>query len=496
MTVAIGQQSRTGIYWSIGLKIVHQSYHVIVMLVVARILGPSAFGVMAFAWAIMALAEQWTRFGFTKAVVQNQSLSPRQTQAAFSYCLAASIAMGACLVSAAPCLSRTFGVPELKSVLPSLTVLLPMSVYSSFCMALLQREMRFRFFAMIGLVLGMTQSTVALVLTLSGYGLWALVLGRLVAQFVVVTVLIIGTGWVPRLNWRIGDVSPMFNYAVLVLLRAQMRYVEKYLSYWLVGFNMAPNALGLLDRAQSIADVPQLTFQNQVAAILFPSFSHLRNDQSRLRRAFAKTQTSASLLAMGPLVGLASVSGLFIPIVLGAEWVPMTTTLQILCMASLFRILASTSNSLNLATEGYRHQTIAAGIATIVTVVACPVGMRWGVEGVASGLLAAAVTRFVLSSIISLRVLRAGPRLLIDCLMPATLGGLITALTVWIFGHTILASPTPVSLVCLIIIGAIAYVIWAISIRHDEVRALRRDIIDDLLALLRRTKPPIDQKSN
>ncbi len=67
MLVGIGRRSRVGMYWGIALKIIHQSYHVLVMLVVARILGPSSFGVMALAGSFMLIGEQLSHFGFPKA---------------------------------------------------------------------------------------------------------------------------------------------------------------------------------------------------------------------------------------------------------------------------------------------------------------------------------------------------------------------------------------------------------------------------------------------
>jgi O-antigen/teichoic acid export membrane protein len=495
MIVSIGKHSRVGVYWAIGLKLVHQFYHVLVMLVVARILGPSAFGVMALAWAMVAFAEQVTRLGLPRAVVQKQHLTSDQAHTAFTYCLVASVAMAALLVALAPLLARVFRVPDLKNVLPPLALLFPISAYYYIRIALLQREMRFRLFAVIGIVLDIVQSTTTLVLALLGYGVWALVVGKLLGNAVAAAALAVATGWMPKLNWRLSNIRPMFHYASFEFLRGQLRYIENYVSYWIIGYHMAPSALGLLDRAQSISRMPVLTFQNQIGAILFPSFSHLRADQARLRRAFVKSLTSAALLMAGPLVGLASVSGVLVPVVLGAKWEPMTTTLQILCGAAVFRVLASTSQSLNLATTGYKRQTIVGGISALATIGGCLAGLPWGIVGVSVGLLAAAVVNFVLSATVSLQVVGGGLRLIIACLTPVALGAALMAGTVWILGHTVLSEQNTLNLLLLIASGALVYVAWVLCVKHDGVRAIRQDILSDLLPLLDRIKPAVDEES-
>ena len=86
MIEGIGKRSRHSVYWTVGLKLVHQLYHAIVMIVVARALGPSAFGVMATAWTLVMLAQHWTRFGLPRAIIPvNLMISPAELKVEFGY---------------------------------------------------------------------------------------------------------------------------------------------------------------------------------------------------------------------------------------------------------------------------------------------------------------------------------------------------------------------------------------------------------------------------
>ena len=483
MTASIGKHSRAGVYWTVSLKIVHQSYHVVVMLIAARILGPSAFGVMALALAMVAFAEMFARFGMMKAIVQREHLTPDETYTAFTYCLTASLTASVLLAVLAPGLAVLFRIQELREVLPPLAMLLPILVYYYTCSAFLQRALRFRFLALVGIVEGFVLSTATLVFAICGFGVWALVFAKLIGSGVAVALLIIFAGWTPRLNWHISNIRPMLNYASLELLRQQLRFICIYLPYWLIGYYMTPAALGLLDRARSISSTIVLTFQTQISVVLFPSFTKLQADPGRLKHAFAKILTSVALLMAGPLIGLATVSGIFVPVVLGEEWAPMMTALQVLCVAALFRILASISENLNLATTGYRRQSIVAGVSALATVGSCLAGLPWGVTGVSFGLAVASVCMFAMSISISLQIVGGSPRMLAYCLAPATSGVVLMAGAVWSFRQLIPSKPSAIGLFLLVFVGATVYGLWVLLIRHAGVREIRRDVLGDIRSL-------------
>ena len=108
----------------------------------------------------------------------------------------------------------------------------------------------------------------------------------------------------------------------------------------------------------------------------------------------------------------------------------------------------------------------------------------------------AAAIQFLLSASVSLSILGARPRLLIDCLLPAILGASGMAATVWVLGHTVLSEQNSLNLALLSMVGAIIYGAWVMCIRHDGVRAIRRDVFADLSGLLNRLEPVVDEESD
>jgi O-antigen/teichoic acid export membrane protein len=482
----VGQRSREGVYWNVTLKLLHQGFHFIVVVVLARLLAPDDFGVMALAMAAIAFANQWTNCGIMKVIVQREHLSKEEVNTIFTLNLLLSLSMMAMVAGVASTLASVFRIPALASMVRTLTVIFPLTSYYYVRMALLRRVVSFRLHSAIDFTLGMAQSTTALGLALLGVGVWSLVWGQIVGMCVAIVAIGMVTPWCPRLCWQFARLKPMMRYAGFDMLRSQATYLEEFLSYWIVGYWMTPTILGFFDRANAFSRMPSDRINTQVTTVFFPAFCRVRTDSARLERAFRKSLTAQAMLMSPVLVGLAAVSEYVVPLILGGKWGPIVLPLQILCLAALIRVFATTLQSLNVATHVYGRQALAQALLLPVYAGLCVLSLPWGIVGVSLATLVYTALAFVLYATITLKVLDKGVGILVDCLAPALIGALIMGLVVSVLSHTFLADVTVVNLLLLMAAGAAVYIGWTLWLPHKGVRSVREDILADLISVLRK----------
>jgi teichuronic acid exporter len=485
-TDSFGPRSREGVYWNVSLKLFQQSFQVLVVVVLARLLSPGDFGVMALAMGATVFANQWAGCGLSSVVIQREHLSNEETNTIFTLNLILSLVMMGLVAGLASTLAAVFKTPALAPMVRTLTLIFPLTSYYYVRLALLRREVSFRLHSVIELTFGMVQSSTALGLALLGAGVWSLVWGQIIGIVVAIVAIGIVAPWWPRLSLRFSLLKPMMRYAGFDILRSQATYLEEYLSCWIVGYWMTPTRLGFFDRANAFSRMPATCINAQVNAVFFPAFCRVRTDLPRLESAFRRCLTAQTMLMAPILVGLAAVSAYVVPLILGGKWAPIVLPLQILSLAALVRVFAITLLSLNVATHVYGRQAMAQAVSLPVYAGFCVLALPWGIVGVSLASLAYTAVAFVLYATIALRVLDKSSGILVDCMAPALTGAVVMGLVVFGLSHAVLAEVTMRNLVLLIAAGAAVYTAWTLWLPHKGVRSVREDIFMDLLGALRK----------
>lgn len=484
----IGKSSRIGIYWNVTLKVIHQAYHFIVLIIVARILSPQDFGVMALAMALISYANNLTSFGLTSALIQKQKVGQDLIDSVFTFNLSFSLLLMPISIYLSKPISTLLKSPDIEVVIPVLTLLFPLTTFYSIPMALLRRELNFRLHSIIDLFHNFVQSTTMLILAISGLGVWSLVYGQ-IAGFIISTIVIISTTkWRPKLRFSLHSLKGVKEYGALDLLRSHISYIENHAAYFIISRFLNPAVLGFFDRAASITDAPLKRIQIQLDAVFFASFSRLQNEPGRLSSALNKSITSTSIIAFPLLVGLAIVTPYFVNIFLGPVWSPMVPAMIILSFAGVLKMLYSVFRNINISINAYRDQTIANSVSTLLYVVLCFLGVKWGIVGIAYATLASSVIAFFYNAYLTSKAVRVSLIAVMKNLIPALTGCLFMALVMTPLFSVFLKSYTVVNFVLLIIAGGTSYTLWILIIPFRNVRNVIGDVVGDFKPFLRRIK--------
>jgi O-antigen/teichoic acid export membrane protein len=328
----------TGSAWMVLTRLAVKSLGLISSVVLARLLLPEDFGLVAIAMAIYALVELFGAFGFGDALIQRQSPSEEDYNTAWTFKVIFGCFAAACLVLLAPAVAAFYEEPRLKTVI---WVIAAASIFSgavNIGTVNFQREMDFRRELQLQLVPKLISFciTVSLAFLLRNY--WALVLGTVASQVVVLVYSFLMHPFRPRFSLQ--SFNGLFSFSRWILLNNLLTFLNERASELLVGKALSTSAVGLFSLSKEISQLPTAEVAKPINKATFPVYARFQDNFIELRRAYLSTVALTAALTLPAALGIACVAPLLVQVVLGEQWLAMVPLLQLLAIASL---LASTT---------------------------------------------------------------------------------------------------------------------------------------------------------
>jgi O-antigen/teichoic acid export membrane protein len=414
--------------WTGGATAFTQVLRLGTSLVLARLLTPADFGVVAVGLIVVVFLDQLRDLGTVPALIQRSSLSKSLINSIFWLNAALGILLGGLLALCAGPISSLLGQPSSVDVLRMFGLITVVTSVGQVHRALLRRDLRFGELAQ-GMIFNAVSTTiVSIALALAGLGAWSIVLGTLSGA-------VISTLWAwYRQPWRPS------GFGTLADLRSVSRFSLHIVGsnlIWFVAIGQADkiiisrvlglDALGTYSLAQRSVTYSLTSVRDVVGQVIYPALSRSASDEQSQRRIFTRASGAVALLLFPVTVGLACVAQPLVPIVVGDGWPDLPLLVAIMAPAGAIQAVSGLCGHLFTA-RGLSHWTLRWGAAqAVVFVIAFLLGVRWGVIGVTVGyavaaLLAAPVGTWVASRLIGLRYgayLRA--------MAPGTVAALLTA---------------------------------------------------------------------
>lgn len=321
----------------------------LVSVVLARILSPEDFGIVAMLYLFVGIAGVLVDSGVSATLILQKDVTPEDEVTAFACNMAAAFLVSLALIVASPAIARFYAHPVLAPMTVALALNVFISALASVPRSLLQRKLEFRKLFIVSLASTLASGAVAVDLAFHGWGVWTLVWQTLAATMVQVCLVWILSGWRPRGDpqWRIFKRIYGFSSYLALSSLLEVAYVRSYT--FLLGKFYSAADLGLYARAESLKHLPIVLMQGVVSRVAFPLFARVADDRERLRRGM-KLSLQLQMMAMTPLMlGLASVAPVFIDVIFGPKWLGASLYLQILCFYGLIWPLELTNMEIMLA---------------------------------------------------------------------------------------------------------------------------------------------------
>lgn len=403
----------------------------LVVLLLARLLSPSDFGLVAMALVVIGFAELFKDLGTVPALVGVRQLTSALVDSVFV--LNALIGLGsfAVIYSVAPAIARMYAQPELALIIRVMALTLIISSVGLAKRALLQRDLRFGQLAAIDLVAGLIQGLVAVVLATAGFAVWSLVVASIGSAAATTVGLWFSSSWRPRLVFQWQYVKSIAHFSVSMTGSQIFSYLISQADKLLIGVFLGDVALGLYSVAQRLMETAIGFVTAPVMKVLYPAFASIQNDNKQIAALYTRACGTIALITLPLLTGLALLAAPFVMVVLGTKWAAVIPIMIILAFPTIIQCLAVTVGAIYMVkakAHWLLYWQIAAGALTACSYL---IGLRWGIIGVgiayATAILFLAYPAFAIPfRLIDLRVGRFGkallPYLLATTLMAGAIG--------------------------------------------------------------------------
>jgi PST family polysaccharide transporter len=445
-------------------------------IVLARLLSPQEYGLVALALVLMAYAETIADAGVAQALVY----LPRtaiMSRSALLISVLLGLALASAAVLAAPLIAGLFNLPD---VVPLVQVL-GLSVLAQSCgavpEALLRRDLLFKQLTAAPVIRAATMGTVTLLLAFGGHGAWSLAAGTAAGSVAyAATCWFLVRGRAPWQIWRVGKDALRANikFGAPVAGSSLLARLIFDVDYLIIGLLLGAQALGFYTLAFRLPEALILNVFFVLSTVLFPLYAQVRGDPERLRDGYLKSVQIQSLYGVTAGVGLAVLAPIIIPLLFGEKWMDAVLPLVFLALYAAARSLGAGANDVYKAL-GRPGLSIAISIVRLVILV--PVlllATRWGIIGVACAQLVVALLFACGMQGVAAKVIKIRARRLWRAVVP----GLVCGAAVAVAGLGTLALPhlgSWLTMALVVVTGmGLVYAILrlAFSSLHDELLRL------------------------
>jgi O-antigen/teichoic acid export membrane protein len=437
-------------------------------IVLAALLTPTEFGVVAYCMVAMAYLELLNNFGIGQALVTRRDRVQEAANAAFWVGLGSSTLLFGIGWIAAPFIAQFFRTPEIVPMFRVLALILLLGGISTVPMALIQRDLRFKAYLLPSVGRDIVRGAVGIGLALAGYGPWALIWSEVVSRAIEAAGAWLLVRWRPTAAFDATIMRSMLAFGSHMILIALIGTLMANVDYLLVGRILGSAALAYYMLAYRLPEIVIRNTNDVVARVAFPLMAQMQSDREHLRQTYFGYLRSISLFAFPAGVGLALVTAPFIQIFYPPAWQSAIRPMQVI---SIQMAIASISYVPGIIYKAINRPEILTRLALLklpVIVIVLWYGTRWGIDGVAGSGLALAIASSVLDCAVVQRVLGFAWGDLYRSLAPSAICAALMGLVVLGFNRLV---PTGgiLEIVLSILLGAATYILGLLLLSRETV---------------------------
>ena len=301
---SVAQRAKEGVLWVFSAYGFSQIIEFGVSVVLARLLFPKDFGIMAIAAMFFEISYVVGNLGMGGALIQRAKISDIHKHVTFLIGSATSALLALGFIALSPVVALFFGNPLAGSVMRWLSLQVFLAGLGTTAMALLERWLLFRQVSLLAILHTSIFGIFAMLLAFKGYGVWSLVWPALIATATQVVAAHWLAGYVPKLAFRRTVFASLFGFGGKLTVKNVFVYCSRNADYFVVGKYLGEVSLGLYARAFTLIAAPQRRLVSRIIMVAFPTFSRIQEDQLQLQRWYLKSARTIAFLSAPVLFGL------------------------------------------------------------------------------------------------------------------------------------------------------------------------------------------------
>lgn len=334
----------SGLFWRFGERITAQIISFVVSIVLARILLPEQYGIVAIVTIFINLANVFVTSGLGTSLVQKKDADELDFSTMFWASIALSLVLYAIIFIISPMVAKVYNNELLTIVLRVMGLKIPIAAINSIQQAYVQRKMIFKKFFFSTIIGTIISAFVGIVMALNGGGVWALVGQYLTNSIIDTCVLWMTIKWKPHFMFSMERFRTLFSYGWKIMATSFIGTIFDQLRGLIIGARYSSSDLAYNNKGEQIPSLLSTNINSTIESVLFSSISKVQDDKERVKNAMRRLMKISGFIIMPLLFGVSAVANSLITILLTDKWSACVPYLRIVCISQCFGIL----NTVNL----------------------------------------------------------------------------------------------------------------------------------------------------
>lgn len=432
MAESLKKKTVKGVAWTSLDQVTALILGFVIEVILARLLSPSDYGLLAMIAVFNAVALTFVNSGFGSALIRKPDMTDNDTTTAFYFNIIVGIVSAAVLCLIAPYVAVFYDKPILTSLLRAESLILIILSFSVVQFSQLSRSLDFKSKMVVNLSAQVIAGVVSIAAAYHGMGVWALVLKHIVSSLMIVVMLWVLSPWRPRGKWDKMSLNYLWGYGSKLLASGVLNTVFSNIYPIVIGKFFSAADLGYYGRAKGYAGLPSHGLTQVLQQVTFPVLSRIQGETERLADSYRRMLRFSVFVLFPVMIGMVALANPLVVTLVTEKWAPCVPYLQVICFASMwYPVHAINLNLLQVKGRSdlfLKLEIIKKAIVLIAVFVCIP----FGVMGICVGAIFTSLISLVINTYYTGKLINVGFFRQMRDMAPTLLASLVTGIVVYI----------------------------------------------------------------
>ncbi|MFA6731043.1 MAG: lipopolysaccharide biosynthesis protein [Candidatus Izemoplasmatales bacterium] len=458
--------------WSFGERISAQIVTLIVTIVLARILDPEHYSVVAIITLIITLANSFVTGGFGNSLIQKKDADDLDFSTTLIFSTVISVVFYIIMYLAAPLIANYYEMPEITIFTRVMSLRLILAAFNSIQQAYISKKKEFKKFFYSTLFGTLISGVVGVLMAYLGYGTWALVAQYLLNTTISTIILSFTCGWKPKLQFSFQRMKGLFSYGWKLLVAAVAESFYNEAQGLVLSKSYSPVELSYYSQGSKYPALFSNNIEVSMQKVLFQELSDQQNNIENVKKITRRTITILSFILVPIYYGIAACGDSLVKVLLADKWIECVKYMQVISFVFMFQPIAAAHNRALKAIGK-------SGIFLILTIIRYSIGVlliavtivfiKQPIFVVISGLFAMLVL-CITSGIVNIKHINYSINEQLNDTLRTFISGAVMFVAVYSFG--MLNLNTLIKLIIQVIIGVVVYLAVSLLINKNTVQGM------------------------
>lgn len=381
MTDSLQQKTFSGFFWTFLETFALQAFAFIQGIILARLLDPSDYGIIAMTGVFFAISSTLIESGFTNALVRKNNCTEKDFSTVFLSNVFLSCVFAIILSCCAPLIAEFYKEPLLIKIVYISSAILVLGAFISVQGIKLTIELNFKTRSIINATAAIITGIATIIMAYMGYGVWSLILPGFLALIIRGVLFWYYQRWFPKFGFSFASYKEFFSYGYKLALSSLVNTLYNNIHPLIIGRCFSATDLGYFTKAKGYAELPSTTVSNIITRVTFPILCKLQDDDVRLANVYRKMLRVSAYVVFPIMFMLAALSRPLVEVLLTHKWAGCIPLLEVLCFSLMWYPIHALNLNL-LLVKGrsdlfFRLEIIKKLIGVTTIVATFPFGILW-----------------------------------------------------------------------------------------------------------------------